>query len=146
VRRIVILALTVSLPVAIAVFVPVWRYGVMKGPGTYIGGQHPPTTPEERAIAAVGLSYVRAAQRGDPGAACYVAVRKAARRLRCGDRPRLPRDLKPGGGRLTAVEAIVTKSRATIGISDGSDELNVLQLHRWHGIWRVAEHGRGRTY
>jgi hypothetical protein len=147
VRRIVLIALALSVPVAIAVFVPVWRYGVVKGPGTYVGvaGQHSPTTPQERAAAGVGLSYVRAAQLGDLDAACDVAVRRAARRLRCAEKPSFPRALKPGGGRLETIDAIVNGSRAVMVIGDGSDMANFLRMRRWHGIWRVAEHRRGHT-
>lgn len=143
VRRVVLIAVALSLPAAIAVFVPGWKFGVVKGPGTYVSDRpHPPRTREERAAAAVALYYVRAAQRGDPDAACNVAVRLAARRLRCAKAPRLPRALRPGDGRLIASDASHAGAEALIGISDGGELVNVLRMRRWHGIWRVAVHGR----
>jgi hypothetical protein len=127
------------------VFAPVWRYGIVKGPGTYVAGRRAPTTPEERTAAAVALYYVRAAQRDDAHAACNVAVRRAARRLSCAKEPRLPRALKPGGERVRAIDAIVSGATALMVITDGSRQANFVRLRRRHGIWRVAEHTRGYT-
>jgi hypothetical protein len=145
VRRIVLIALTVSLPVAIAVFVPVWRYGVVKGPGVVSNPElHPPDSRTEREAAAAGFLYVRALKRGDVAMACRLAASEAATLLHCDARPRIPRVLRQRAAPAEAIDAAAHRAKARIAVAAGSkDGINFLRLSRWKGAWRVVEHHRG---